>query len=139
MPIYFLGKIFLLKLRFLKILIFLLLILFFPNMHFWTASLGKGAPIFLGLMMFAYAIKKPKSRLITLIFGSILIYFIRPHVFLFVAVGTVLGYMSGKEKISFGKKLIDLYSNDWGIDFSSGSNFRNVAGLEDSEDIVDRF
>ncbi len=83
----------------------LTLILFFPNMHFWTASLGKGAPIFLGLMLFAYAIKNPKSRLIPLIIGSILIYYIRPHVFMFVAVGTVLGYMSGKEKISFGKKL----------------------------------
>src|SRR5690606_38556899 len=45
----------------------LTLILFFPNMHFWTASLGKGAPIFLGLMMFAYAIKNPRSRLIPLI------------------------------------------------------------------------
>src|SRR5690606_1240428 len=82
----------------------LTLILFFPNMHFWTASLGKGAPIFLGLMMFSYAIKFPKKRIFTLLIGSTLIYFIRPHVFLFVAVGTVLGYMSGKEKIAFWKK-----------------------------------
>ena len=104
MPICFLEKIFLLKLKFLKILIFLLLTLFLPNMHFWTSSLGKGAPIFMGLMMFAYAINNPKSRLITLILGSVLIYFIRPHVFLFVAVGTVLGYMTGREKIPFGKK-----------------------------------
>jgi hypothetical protein len=116
----------------------LTLILFFPNMHFWTASLGKGAPIFLGLMLFAYAIKSSKSRLITLILGSILIYFIRPHVFLFVAVGTVLGYMSGKEKISFGRKLfiyIVMIGGLWLVQ----DQILGIAGLEDSEDLVEGF
>ena len=116
----------------------LTLILFFPNMHFWTASLGKGAPIFLGLMMFAYAIKSTKSRVMTLIIGSILIYFIRPHVFLFVAVGTVLGYMSGKEKISFGKKLfiyIVMIGGLWLVQ----DQILGVVGLEDSENLVEGF
>ena len=85
---------------------FLVLVLFLPNMHFWTASLGKGAPIFMGLMMFAYAIKNPKGRLVTLILGSLITYYIRPHVFLFVAAGTVLGYMTGKEKIPLWKKIL---------------------------------
>jgi hypothetical protein len=116
----------------------LTLILFFPNMHFWTASLGKGAPIFLGLMLFAYAIKDPKSRIVTLILGSILIYYIRPHVFLFVAVGTVLGYMSGKEKISFGKKLfiyIVMIGGLWLVQ----DQILGVVGLEGSEDLVEGF
>lgn len=114
------------------------LILFFPNMHFWTASLGKGAPIFLGLMMFAYAIKNPKSRIITLILGSLLIYYIRPHVFMFVAVGTVLGYMSGKEKISFGKKLF-IYIGLIGGLILVQDTILEVAGLEGSEDVVGDF
>ena len=114
------------------------LILFFPNMHFWTASLGKGAPIFLGLMLFAYAIKNPKSRLVTLILGSILIYYIRPHVFLFVAVGTVLGYMSGKEKISFGKKLFIYITLIGGLVLVQDT-ILGVAGLEGSEDLVEGF
>jgi len=116
----------------------LTLILFFPNMHFWTASLGKGAPIFLGLMMFAYAIKSTKSRLMTLIIGSILIYFIRPHIFLFVAVGTVLGYMSGKEKISFGRKLF-IYIVMIGGLLLVQDTILGVAGLEDSENLVEGF
>lgn len=116
----------------------LTLILFFPNMHFWTASLGKGAPIFLGLMLFAYAIKNPKSRIVTLILGSFLIYFIRPHVFLFVAVGTVLGYMSGKEKISFGKKLFIYISLIGGLVLVQDT-ILGVAGLEGSEDVVGDF
>jgi hypothetical protein len=116
----------------------LTLILFFPNMHFWTASLGKGAPIFLGLMLFAYGIKKIKSRIIILLFGSILIYFIRPHVFMFVAVGTVLGYMSGKEKISFWKKSLIYVSLIGGLILVQDT-ILGVAGLEGSEDLVEEF
>ena len=116
----------------------LTLILFFPNMHFWTSSLGKGAPIFLGLMMFAYAIKNPKSRLVTLILGSLLIYYIRPHVFMFVAVGTVLGYMSGKEKISFGRKLFVYIALIGGLVLVQDT-ILGVVGLEGSEDLVEDF
>jgi len=116
----------------------LTLILFFPNMHFWTASLGKGAPIFLGLMLFAYAIKNTKSRVVSLIIGSILIYYIRPHVFLFVALGTVLGYMSGKEKISFGKKAFVYIALIGGIILAQDT-ILGVAGLEGSEDLVEGF
>ncbi len=126
------------KITVFKRLDLLTLILFFPNMHFWTASLGKGAPIFLGLMLFAYAIKNPKSRIITIILGSLLIYYIRPHVFMFVAVGTVLGYMSGKEKISFGKKLFIYVALIGGLVLVQDTILA-VAGLEGSEDLVEGF
>jgi hypothetical protein len=116
----------------------LTLLLFLPNMHFWTASLGKGAPIFMGLMMFAYAIKEPKARWITLLLGSLIIYYIRPHVFLFVAVGTVLGYMTGKEKISMGKKFLIYIGMIGGLIFVQDT-ILGVAGLEDSENLVSDF
>jgi len=117
---------------------FLTLILFLPNMHFWTASLGKGAPIFLGLMMYVYAIKFPKKRIILLILGSCIIYFIRPHVFLFVAAGTVLGYMTGKEKISFGRKLL-IYVGLIGGLFLVQDQVLGVANLDGSENIIEDF
>lgn len=126
------------KVRVFKNIDFLILTLFLPNMHFWTASLGKGAPIFMGLMMFAYAIKKPKARLMTLIFSSLIIYFIRPHVFLFVAVGTVLGYMTGKEKISLGQKVL-IYVGMIGGLLLVQDQILGVAGLEDSENLVSDF
>lgn len=117
---------------------FLLLLLFLPNMHFWTASLGKGAPIFLGLMMYAYAIKQPKSRWFILALGSTLIYFIRPHVFLFVAVGTVLGYMTASEKISFGRKLFIYIAMITGLILAKDT-ILGMAGISGSEDIVEEF
>lgn len=126
------------KIKVFKKIDLLTLLLFLPNMHFWTASLGKGAPIFLGLMMFAYAIKNPKSRLLILIIGSCLIYFIRPHVFLFIAVGTVLGYMSGSDKISFSRKLMIYIAMIGGI-FLVQDQILAIAGLENSEALVEDF
>lgn len=85
---------------------FLTLLLFLPNMHFWTVSFAKGAPIFLGLMMFTYAITNPQRRYFLLVLGSFIIFQIRPHVFMFVAVGAVVGYLSGRERISLQKKIL---------------------------------
>ncbi|WP_373056153.1 hypothetical protein [Zunongwangia sp. H14] len=94
------------KVKIFKSFDLLTLLLFLPNMHFWTASLGKGAPIFMGVMIFAYSILYPKSRLYTLILGSLIVFYIRPHVFLFLAVGAVAGYITGRDKISFGRKFL---------------------------------
>ncbi|MGM0933359.1 MAG: hypothetical protein ACQEWD_07940 [Bacteroidota bacterium] len=117
---------------------FLVLVLFLPNMHFWTASLGKGAPIFMSLMMFAYAINDPRNRWGTLLLGSLITYYIRPHVFLFVAAGTVLGYMTGKEKIAFWKKLL-IYVGMIGSLLLVQDTILGMAGLEESEDLVQGF
>lgn len=126
------------KVEVFKIVNFLPLILFLPNMHFWTASFGKGAPIFLGLMMFVYSITNFKKRWITLLIGSCIIYFIRPHVFLFMALGTVLGYMTGREKISFAKKLIIFVVMIGGV-FLVQDQILGVAGLDGSEDLMEDF
>lgn len=127
-----------LKIKVFKNFDFLILILFLPNMHFWTASLGKGAPIFLGLMMFAYSITNVKKRFFTLIIASLIVYFIRPHVFLFIAVGTVLGYMTGKEKISFWKKILIYFVMVGGLILVQ-DQILGVAGLDGSEDLVEDF
>jgi hypothetical protein len=127
-----------LKIKVFKKFDLLTLILFFPNMHFWTSSLGKGAPIFLGLMLFAYAIKNSKRRVLFLIIGSFLIFYIRPHVFMFVAVGTVLGYMSGKEKISFWKKAFIYISLIGGLILVQ-DEILGIAGLDGSDDLVEGF
>ena len=117
---------------------FLLLLLYLPNMHFWTASLGKGAPIFMGLMMYAYALKKSRERWLFLIMGSLIIYFIRPHVFLFVAVGTVLGYMTGREKISFGRKFLIYFTMIGGLILAEDT-ILSMVGLEQSENLIEDF
>ncbi|WP_423818762.1 hypothetical protein V5739_14530 [Salinimicrobium sp. TIG7-5_MAKvit] len=125
------------KIKFLKIDL-LTMILFFPNMHFWTASLGKGAPIFLGLMIFSYAIIEPKFRIFLLLLGSAIIFYIRPHVFMFVAVGAMLGFMSGKEKIAFWKKAM-VFIGMFGALILVQDQILAVMGLQDSENLIEDF
>lgn len=116
----------------------LTLLLFLPNMHFWTASLGKGAPIFMSLMMFVYAIKDPKRRWLPLLIGAFITYFIRPHVFLFVAAGTVLGFMTGNEKMAFWKKLI-IYFGLIGSLILVQDTILEIAGLNETENLIEGF
>lgn len=116
----------------------LTLLLFFPNMHFWTASLGKGSIIFMGLMLFSYAVRFPQKRIIQLIIGGFFIYMVRPHVMLFVLVGVMIGLLSGKGKISKGVKILVLIASIVFLTAAS-SSILAVAKLEDSENVVDDF
>lgn len=82
------------------------LLVFLPNMHFWTSSFGKGSLIFMGLGLFAYGMKKPQGRLIALLTGCLVVFFVRPHVFLFLGAGAVIGYFTGREKVPLYQKLL---------------------------------
>jgi hypothetical protein len=116
----------------------LTLLLFLPNMHFWTASLGKGSLIFMGLMLFAYALRFPQKRLFALLLGGFLVYMIRPHVMLFVLVGVMVGIITGKSKLGAGVKLLILAASIAFLITAKGS-ILSVAKLQDSENVVQDF
>lgn len=82
------------------------LFIFLPNMHYWTASLGKGSIIFFGIALAIFGLSKMSTRKVSLIVGLIIVYHVRPHVFLFMAVGIVLGIFTGKQKIPFYQKFL---------------------------------
>lgn len=82
------------------------LLIFLPNMHFWTVSLGKGSIIFWGLGMVMYGLSQLKTRKIHLLLGLLIIYHVRPHVFLFMAVGIVVGLFTGRQKVPLYQKLL---------------------------------
>ena len=114
------------------------LLLFLPNMHFWTASLGKGSLIFMGLMLFAYALRFPQKRIFALLLGGFLVYMIRPHVMLFVLVGVMVGIITGKSKLGAGIKLLILAASIAFLIAAKGS-ILSVAKLQDSENVVQDF
>lgn len=93
------------KVRVFKRVDLLTLILFFPNMHFWSASLGKGAPVFFALMLFAYSIGRIRERKLGLLVSSVLIFAIRPHMFMLLCLGGLYGLYFGKNLISRKRKL----------------------------------
>ena len=82
------------------------LILFLPNMHFWSASFGKGAIIFLGIGAFFFSLSRISSRWIIAALGLALIYFVRPHIaFIFVAAAG-LALMMGSKGIKPAQKVV---------------------------------
>ncbi|MDT0686557.1 hypothetical protein [Autumnicola psychrophila] len=126
------------KIKLFKRFDFLFILMFLPNMHFWTSSLGKGSVIFLGIMMFVYALKAPKKRWMILLVGSLITYHVRPHVFMFMVVGAGLGFMSGNKKISMAQK-VGAFVAMIGLLVVIQDKVLAVVNLGGSENVVDDF
>ena len=69
------------------------LVFLLPNLHFWSCSLGKGSVMTLGIGMVFWGLSRFNRRMFVLILGSLLIYFIRPHILFAIAVGAVFGLL----------------------------------------------
>ena len=111
------------------------LVLFLPNMHFWTASLGKGSLIFMGLMIFAFSIKKPRQRILFLVAGGFFVYMIRPPVMIFVLAGFVIGLLTGREKLSVPFRIILVTASLLFLFYTQESIFA-VLGLDSGSDSI---
>lgn len=82
------------------------LLLFLPNMHFWTSSLGKGSIIFLGIAMATYGLSRMATRKLALLIGLAIVYHVRPHLFLFMGAGIIFGLFAGRAKVPFYQKIL---------------------------------
>ncbi|MFD2036364.1 hypothetical protein ACFSKL_16285 [Belliella marina] len=82
------------------------IIMFLPNMHFWTASLGKGAVIFGGLGLLIYGLSKLGKRIPHLLIGAYVSYMVRPHILVAVLIGMAVGFVLGKEKVPIYQKVL---------------------------------
>ncbi|RYY17145.1 MAG: hypothetical protein EOO04_25870 [Chitinophagaceae bacterium] len=113
------------------------LFIFLPNMHYWTSSLGKGSIIFWGLAMTMYGLSKINKRKLALILGLVIVYHVRPHVFLFMTVGIIVGMFTGRQKIPGYQKAIVFF----GVGITlvlMYSTIMNFVGL-DTENLVESF
>jgi len=84
------------------------LIFFLPNLHFWSASFGKGALIFLGLGLFFYGIGNIRSRIVALVIAGLIVYHVRPHVMLVVLVSTAIGFVFSTKGVSVPWRIVFL-------------------------------
>lgn len=113
------------------------LLMFLPNMHFWTVSLGKGSLIFMGLGIATYGLSKIRSRIPALVWGLVIVYHVRPHVFLFMCMGIILGLFTGREKIPLYQKILVLGGGIIAM-FILYDKVLGFVGL-DSENVVESF
>ena len=62
-----------------------------PNIHFWSASIGKGAIMFLAIALYIYGLSRFNRRSLFIIGGLFLAYMVRPHVAFVLVGGTAVG------------------------------------------------
>lgn len=89
------------------------LLFFLPNLHFWSAGVGKDTTLFLCIGMFVYGIMKPITRIPLLVISVLLALAIRPHIVLFLMVGFGMAYIlggkiSGFQRVFFSAILIGI-------------------------------
>lgn len=68
------------------------LIFFLPNLHFWSAGVGKDSLLFFCIGMFAYTLLNISKRIPLIIISLVLAFFIRPHMVLFMLLSFGLAY-----------------------------------------------
>jgi hypothetical protein len=84
------------------------LLLFLPNLHFWSAGIGKDAILFFCIMAFTYSLINIKKRKYLLVIAILLSVLIRPHITLFLLVAFGIGYLlDGRLKV-YQKTLVFL-------------------------------
>jgi hypothetical protein len=76
------------------------LIFLLPNLHFWSASFGKGSIIFMAIGLFFYGVSRIQTRWIAIVIGGVIIYHVRPHIMLVVLVSAAIGFMFSTKGIS---------------------------------------
>jgi hypothetical protein len=77
---------------------------FLPNMVFWTSNLGKDSVMYFGivLIMFGFLAKlKSPRNMIAICIGGFLVYSVRPHMFMFMTAGFLMGLIFERRKLSF--------------------------------------
>lgn len=84
------------------------IIFLLPNLHFWSASLGKGSIIFFAFGLFFFALNRPGPRLWALVFGGWVIFQIRPHIFYVIILAIALGYTFSTKGVAIGYRLVIL-------------------------------
>ncbi len=81
------------------------LIFLLPNLHFWSASFGKGAIIMMGIGMFMFALTRPNQRIILLVVGGLIIYHVRPHIMFVMLASALIGFTFSSKGISLPVRL----------------------------------
>lgn len=81
------------------------LVFFMPNLHFWSAGIGKDTMLFFCIGMFSYGLISLSKRLPLVLLALLLSYAVRPHITLFLVVSFGLAYILGGD-ISKSKRFI---------------------------------
>jgi hypothetical protein len=111
------------------------LIFLLPNLHFWSASLGKGSLMFFAFGLLFFSLNRIGSRLVALIIGGWIIFQLRPHIFYVALVAIALGYTFSTKGVSIFYRVLILAVASFLLVYIY-NDILTVTGLE-SESITD--
>jgi hypothetical protein len=96
------------------------LLLFLPNLNFWSSGIGKDSLMFFAIMLFLYALFNYKRKFLWGIFALALIYHIRPPMALFLLLSVLIaGLLDSKLKVSYKVLLSIIMLGTSGLLYSS--------------------
>ena len=127
---YLYNSIFILfKSRRIKVIKYFPIILFLPNLHFWSSAIGKDTIIFFLINVIIYAsIHRKRALIFTVLLG---IYLIRPHIALFLIISFGVAFLI-QNKISFMKKVLGIlfFIVCLGFVLPKVASFANIESLD---------
>jgi hypothetical protein len=82
------------------------LLFLLPNAHFWSASIGKGSVMILGIGLFFYGLSRFNVRILHLLIGGFIVYMVRKHILTGFILGIGVGLLFGNIKINKFLKFI---------------------------------
>lgn len=116
----------------------LLLMLFLPNIHFWSVSLGKGSLMFMGLGLLFYGLSNIGRNWLSLALGTVLVFHIRAHIMLVIIIALLAAVLFSSKGIRAWQKILIVVVGLAAL-APVANTFLAYAGLEeaDSTEIVD--
>ncbi|MEJ7645286.1 MAG: hypothetical protein WKF87_11870 [Chryseolinea sp.] len=108
------------------------LVLFLPNMHFWSSGVGKDTIIFFALALFIYALTNVRQNIVGLVLSFYLAFFIRPHIALVMLIGAGMAVLLSSRGISTFMRLGLIAASIVIFVLISGSVFNFIGVEEDS-------
>jgi len=114
------------------------IILFLPNLHFWSSSLGKGSVIFMGIGIFFYGISNIPKRWISILVASLIIYHIRPHIMLVMLASAAIGFVFTTKGLSWVVRLFFVIGVSVAFYFIY-SDVLSMVGIDEGEFLTQGF
>jgi hypothetical protein len=84
------------------------LLLFLPNLHFWSSGIGKDSILFFCIIVFIYSLFNVRKRFGPLLLSLILSLLVRPHITLILLITFSIGYLIDGELKLYQKIVVVL-------------------------------
>jgi hypothetical protein len=114
-------------------------VLFLPNMHFWSASFGKGSVILAGIAMFFYGLYRLGPRWPLVALGFAITYHVRPHIAFVLVAATGLSVLLGSRGIKPTQKIVAFFIMAVAFAFIYDKVFAYVGLEEENFESVEDF